>query len=148
MSRHTDTLRALFEAFNRREFEEALRRVDPDIELRPALTELDVGSHYRGRDEVRNFMQTITDVWEEYTIEAKEIIEAPDDRVLVVEHWHARGRQGIEFDFVLNDLYTFRDGLLVRIDGFPDRAEALAAAGLSEQAAARGSALRRPLESS
>ena len=43
-----------------------------------------------------------------------------------------RGRDGIELELELPNLYTFRDGLVVRIDGFTDRAEALRAAGLAE----------------
>ena len=43
-----------------------------------------------------------------------------------------RARDGIETGFQLTDIYTFRDGLIIRIDGFRERAEALEAAGLSE----------------
>jgi len=42
------------------------------------------------------------------------------------------GHDGIEIERELPTLYTFRDGLIVRVDGFTDRAEALKAAGLSE----------------
>jgi hypothetical protein len=41
-----------------------------------------------------------------------------------------RGRDDIELELALPNLYTFRDGLIVRIDGFTDKAEALEAAGL------------------
>jgi len=37
-----------------------------------------------------------------------------------------------EIERELPTLYTFRDGLIVRIDGFTEKAEALEAAGLSE----------------
>ena len=44
-----------------------------------------------------------------------------------------RGRDGIEIDRELpRAIFTFRNGLIVRIDGFTDKAEALEAAGLSE----------------
>ena len=43
-----------------------------------------------------------------------------------------RGRNGIEIKASCTDLYGFRDGLIVRGDGFRDKAQALAAAGLSE----------------
>jgi ketosteroid isomerase-like protein len=62
----------------------------------------------------------------------EEMIEAPGERVVVVESWHARGRDGIEFDFELTDVYTFRDGLVVRIEGFGEREDALEAAGLAQ----------------
>jgi ketosteroid isomerase-like protein len=59
------------------------------------------------------------------------MIEVGDDRVLVVERWTGRAR-GIEFDMRFTDVYEFRDGRCVRVDGFRDKAEALEAAGLSE----------------
>ena len=40
--------------------------------------------------------------------------------------------EGMETEIVITQLYTFRDGLILRIDGFRSRAEALEAAGLSE----------------
>jgi ketosteroid isomerase-like protein len=38
----------------------------------------------------------------------------------------------METEIVITQLYTFRDGLILRIDGFRSRAEAREAAGLSE----------------
>jgi ketosteroid isomerase-like protein len=125
-----ELLRTIFGAFNRRDFDAALEHVHPEVELRPALQELDVDSLYSGPDELRRFMETVTNAWEEYLVEPVETTAAPGDRVLVVEHWHARGRDGIEFDFELIDVYSFRDGLVVRIDGYRDRSEARAGAGL------------------
>jgi ketosteroid isomerase-like protein len=127
-----ETLRAMMAAFNRRDFDAGVRYVDPGVALHPGITELDVKSRYRGHDDFRRFAETITDAWESYVVEPEEIIEVPDGRVLAVERWRARGRQGIEFDFVLLDVYTFRDGLIVRIDGFRDRASALEAVGMGE----------------
>ena len=45
--------------------------------------------------------------------------------------------EGMETEIVITQLYTFsgrrfRDGLILRIDGFRSRAEALEAAGLAE----------------
>jgi hypothetical protein len=44
----------------------------------------------------------------------------------------ARGRAASRSTHPVVDVYTFRDGLVVRIDGFRDKKEALEAAGLSE----------------
>jgi ketosteroid isomerase-like protein len=125
-----EKLRMLFDAFNRRDFEAALRHAHPAIALYPALTGLDVDTGYHGRAEVKQFFETITEPWESYVIDVEETTEAPEDRVVVVERWRARGRDGIEFDFQLADVYTFRDGVLVKVEGFSDKDEALAAAGL------------------
>jgi ketosteroid isomerase-like protein len=124
-----DTLRASWDAFNRRDFEAATAVWHPEVELRPAVQGLDVASLYRGREECRGFMEAIVENWESYTLEPEEIIDVPGGRVLVVERWRARGRDGIEIDFRLIDVYTVRDGLIERIDGFRDKTEALEAVG-------------------
>ena len=64
------------------------------------------------------------------TAEPLEMLEAAGDRILVIYRWHFLGRDGIEIDDELANSYAFRDGLISRIEGFTDRAEALAALGL------------------
>ena len=64
-----------------------------------------------------------------------EIDEARDlgDRVLIVATHHARGRiSGVPTTQQAGWLYTLRDGKVVRCVAYPDREEALEAAGLSE----------------
>ena len=129
MSLHAATLRNIFDDFNRRDFDAALRHLDPEVVLEPALHELDVLSSYRGHEEVRQFFETITDAWETYEVTLKDLIDASGDRVVAIERWEARGRQGIEFAFELIDVYAFRDGLVVRIEGFRDMARALDSVG-------------------
>jgi ketosteroid isomerase-like protein len=134
-TQNVDKLRAMQEAFNRGDFDDAVQYAHPEVELYPGLSGPDTGRQYRGRDELRQFLETISDVWETQTIDPVETIEIASDRVLVVERWLRRVRQGIEFDIELAGVYTFRDGLIVRIDGFRNKAEAIKAVGLSEQGA-------------
>ena len=49
-----------------------------------------------------------------------------------VDAWRVRGRDGIEIDTQLIDIYEFRDGMLIRTEGLTDKAEAFKAVGLSE----------------
>jgi ketosteroid isomerase-like protein len=79
---------------------------------------------------MRAFFRLATDPWETVTAEAEEMLEAPDGRILVLDRWRFRGRGGIEIVSELANLYAFRDGLIVRIDGYTDRAEGRAAVGL------------------
>ena len=58
-------------------------------------------------------------------------LEATGIRILAIDRWIFRGREGIEIDRELPTIFTFRNGLIVRIDGFIDKAEALEAGGLS-----------------
>jgi ketosteroid isomerase-like protein len=127
-----ETIRGIYEAFNRRDIDDALQYLHPEYELYPALEPLGGRTQYRGREGAREFFELITDVWESMTVEFKETIEVPDGRILAIERWRVRGRDGIEIDTELTDIYAFRDGLIVRVDGFRDKAEALKATGLRE----------------
>ncbi len=127
-----ERLHALADAFSRGDFETVIQGVAEHVEVRPAVIGIDVGGPYRGRDELRAFCAQISDAWKTLTIDPQDLLAAPGERVVAVERWRVVGRDGLELDFELVDVYTFRDGLVVRIDGFRDRAEALEAVGLSE----------------
>ena len=135
MSEENDKVGAFYEAVARGDFDDAMDYLHPEVEVQPALGGvMDIGRRYRGRDETRQLLQTLTEGIEriEARVEPKEVIEVGGDRLVRVERWHPRGRQGMETEFVITQVYTFRDGLILRIDGFRDKAEALEAAGLSE----------------
>jgi len=60
------------------------------------------------------------------------LIEA-EDSVLAVINFRGRGKaSGAEVNIELFQLWTFRDGKIIRGQGFFDREEALEAAGLRE----------------
>ena len=70
-------------------------------------------------------------MWEETEIQPERFLDA-GDRVLVFVRLRVRGRDGIEIDQPWAHLITLRSGKVVRVQLYPDRAEALGAAGLSE----------------
>jgi ketosteroid isomerase-like protein len=130
---NVEKLLAVYDAFNRGDFDGLLHHVDPDVELHPGVMAPDSQVQYRSRQGLREFFETIaTGPWEVVTVEPREMIETEDGRILSVDRWRFRGRDGIEIERELPNLFTFRDGLILRIDGFPDRNTALQAAGLSE----------------
>ena len=127
-----DTVRALYGALNRGDIDGLVQHLHPEVEIHPATGGiLDMGTTYRGREGMRQFAET---AWKSFdmAVEPKEMTTAPDGRILATERWYMRARDGIETGFQLTDIYTFRDGLIIRIDGFRERAEALESAGLSE----------------
>jgi ketosteroid isomerase-like protein len=129
---NVETLRRCYAAFNRRDFDELLCYVDPQVEMHAGILAPDQNTRFLGREGYREFLRGAIEAWESVAAEPKEIIEAADNRILAVDRWLFRGRDGIEIERELPTLYTFRDGLVVGIDGFTDKAEALEAAGLSE----------------
>jgi ketosteroid isomerase-like protein len=62
----------------------------------------------------------------------EEIIDA-GDRVVLSAHHRGRGRgSGIKVDARYYEVYTLRDGKIIRVDEYTERIAALEAAGLSE----------------
>jgi ketosteroid isomerase-like protein len=111
--------------------DDLLKHLDPEVELYPGIRAPDQHMRYVGREGWSEFIAGATEAWESVTIESKELIEM-GDRILAIDQWVFRGRDGIEIDRELPTIFTFRNGLIVRIDGFTDKAQALEAAGRSE----------------
>jgi ketosteroid isomerase-like protein len=128
---NVEILRSFYEAFNRRDFVAFLRYLDPEVELYPGVPAPDFEAQYRGHPGLQEFLRVAFEHWETVTVQPKELVEAPGERVVAIESWYSRGRDGIEIDFELIDVYAFRDRLIVRIDGFRDKTKALEAAGLT-----------------
>ena len=125
-------LGAMYDAFNLRAFDDALRYVDPEVELYPGVIAPDHDGKLLGHAGWHEFIRIAIGAWETVSVEPKERIETEDGRILSLDLWRFQGRDGIGIERELPTLYAFRDGLIVRIDGFTDYAEALEAAGLSE----------------
>jgi ketosteroid isomerase-like protein len=127
-----ETLRAFYEAFSRHDFDAALELMAPEVEIHPALGGvLDIESEYVGHEEARRVFETITE-GAHVEVDLKEIVKFGDDQVVAVESWRPRVRQGMETEIEVSELYTFRNGLIVRVLGFRDRAEALEAANSAD----------------
>jgi ketosteroid isomerase-like protein len=130
---NVEILRGLFEAWNRQDFESGvLRHVDPEVEFHPGLLPPGEDTQYLGREGVMDWARNVNDAWEAVTVEPGQRIDIASDRILAIDRWRFEGRDGIQVEEELPTAFTFRDGLIVRVDGFTDKAEALKAAGLSE----------------
>ena len=100
---------------------------DPNVVMNP----IDEGPSY-GFDAMRSDWERWASAFEELEVTAEEFIDA-GDHVLVTAYHRGRGRgSGVEVDTRFYELYTLRDGKVVRVDEFTDRPDALEAAGLRE----------------
>jgi ketosteroid isomerase-like protein len=62
-----------------------------------------------------------------------ERISGAGDRVVVIATWHGRGKaSSVPTEWRHGQVWTMRDGKAVRIETYPDPADALEAVGLSE----------------
>jgi ketosteroid isomerase-like protein len=129
---NVEIVRDLVEAWNRRDFEGVLGYIDRRVEFHPGLLPPGEDTEYLGREGVRKWLRNLDDAWKGVAVEPEERITVATDRLLAIDRWRFEGRDGIELEELLPTLFTFRDGLIVRIDGFTEKGEALEAAGLSE----------------
>ena len=123
-------VRSMYDAFSRGDFEAVGTHIHPEAELRPALEPLEYPGVMRGRAAITEFLQSLS-LWDSREVEFEEVIET-GRHLVAVERWRVSGRDRIELDFRIVDVYTFLDGLIVRVDGFRDKAEAFEVVGLSE----------------
>ncbi len=109
-------------------------RLAPEIELheRPELVDRKV---YRGLEESKQFWRKTWEVFAELRWEPQEFIDA-GDAVIVVARVVGVGRgSDIPVEMDESDLWWFRDGQIVRIEGFGTKQKALAAAGIDPEQA-------------
>src|SRR5215212_2933377 len=104
--------------------DEALTYADPGIVWNP-IEELPT----QGHDAVRASLAHWKAEWDDYEVMPQELADM-GDRVLATVRLRGRGRgSGVEIDARFYDVYTLRDGRIVRMDQFTERSEALEAAG-------------------
>jgi ketosteroid isomerase-like protein len=123
-------VRAVYEEFARGDFGAWAEL--PDDFVFVASPELPDAGTYRGDAAVR-WMTAWVESFEGHTIEATEIIDAGRDKVFVaiLQRGRPRGSQ-TEVEGRWWVVMTLRGGEFVRTEVFPERAQTLEAAGLSE----------------
>ena len=126
-------VQAAYEAFLGGDQEESAQLVDPAVEFRGTVGGLQEGQIARGQSEIdQTFESEDLEAWEERRLEAEEFIDAGDD-VVVLLHEYRRGKgSGVELETDTAVVVAVSGGRVVRIQGYMNRAAALAAVGLSE----------------
>jgi ketosteroid isomerase-like protein len=85
-----------------------------------------------GLAETNRWLAEWAGAFEDWSVDIEEVFDAGDQVVTFVRQ-HAKTRQGgPEVEMRFAQVWTFRDGLIARMEMYSDRAEALEAAGLRE----------------
>ena len=118
-----------FNAFMRGELsrEEVMNLGDPQFEFRwhDERTMPDLPQNLPGPDAFIEFWEQLGSAWDDLTVEALELIEAPHDRVLALTRQSGRGRESrVPVDVHSFQLWTIRDGKVRRIEYVRHRADA------------------------
>jgi ketosteroid isomerase-like protein len=124
---------AFIEAYNRRDFEEAVKDFDPHIEW--VLPPQQASDSCIGPRNVIRFFEGIDETFEDLQLTPQEVVDA-GDRVATRLRHRGRGKaSGAEIDAELyHQVMTFRDGVIVRAEYFDNWEAALAAARASDEA--------------
>ena len=125
--RNVEIVRRAIEAFNRRDFDVALRDFAPDATLDMSRSRGPYAGIYVGHDAIRTF--DMTELFERVTMVPDEFIPH-GEHVVVPGPTRMTGRGGIEVEATGAFVVTLRDGRVVRWTLYQDRAEALKAVGL------------------
>jgi ketosteroid isomerase-like protein len=127
---NVEIARAFFEAYNRQDFEAALKDAAPNFVLDFSRSLGPYRGVYR-LDQIRSLMGDMTATFESVQFEAHEFIEVGEDVVVSVTT-HFRGREGIEVTARVAHLWTIRGCTVVCVALYQELREALEAVGLRE----------------
>jgi ketosteroid isomerase-like protein len=84
-----------------------------------------------GPEGLREWLRDVDEAFEEWEPRVDDVINAPENKVVVLNHMWGRGRgTGVEVEMELDLVYTVENGKITRIEGYYTRAEALEAAAL------------------
>lgn len=120
-----------YEAVSRLDAEALVALCEPDIEFRSRVGEADDVT-YHGHDGVRDYIATLSEVFECVRTEPLEVIDR-GDRAVVCNRFQARGRLSeVEIEDHFFHAMRIRNGKALWRDFYSSRPEALEAVGLRE----------------
>jgi ketosteroid isomerase-like protein len=120
----------LFDAWNRRDYAAAQSAYSPAIEIEMAVDGPIDGTYsgYEGLREVMKFWGAFSEFRSDI-----EDIRSSRDRVFITAHHYGRGKtSGVDVDMTNWQVFTVREGRIIRYAVYASREQALDAAELSE----------------
>jgi 3-oxoadipate enol-lactonase len=130
-----DPVRRVIAAWNADDLEAALEVAHPAVELDFRDSEMifpGLDDFYEGHEGFRRWWVDIKEPFEYWHSEALRFI-CGGEKVVVPVHFQAKGgSSGAEVELDLGDIFTVRDGLIVRFQAYQSLDEALEAAGVSD----------------
>jgi ketosteroid isomerase-like protein len=127
---NVDIVREAYDAVNQGDLDMAVSCIAPDMEYVASGAVPGATGVFMGPEGVKEFIAGLYEEFDEPRADVSELLDA-GDRVVVSATARGRGKlSGVETTWDTWQLWTVRNGKLVRGQGFTSREEALAAAGL------------------
>jgi ketosteroid isomerase-like protein len=121
-----EVIRRAYDAFARGDYEAGLSYYDPGVEFSQPADEPGGGTYHGVEGVVEAFTKWLAP-WDDYRVDLDELTDHGEDVLARTRH-HMRGKaSGIEVEKLIFQLWTLRDGSIVRVQMFYDETEALAA---------------------
>jgi ketosteroid isomerase-like protein len=128
---NVESIRAGMDAWNRGDWDEALKEATPDIVLDNSSNAGEWRGVHRGPEQVKRMWEKFVEPWESVRFEVDEFIDA-GEHVVTRQTATFRGRDGIQVEVHTAWCWTFHDGALTRLVASNDPDAAFEAAGLAE----------------
>jgi ketosteroid isomerase-like protein len=127
---NVEVVRAIYEAFNRRDWDAVFRDADAEFALTTQLGP--AAGTRRGREDVVTFAEEYSGAFDTLIWEPEEFFER-EDQVVAFVSVRSRPRGG-GVDLVVRNghLWTIHDGVVLSMESFPKPESALEAVGLEE----------------
>jgi ketosteroid isomerase-like protein len=121
------------DAFNRRDVEGVVAFASPEVEWEDSMFWTEPVRIYRGRADLREWVEKVLEPWESIRVRADELAETSDGRVFARLYLTGRGKgSGAVTEQDAWTVLWFANGLCSKRRVFRDCDEALEAAGLSK----------------
>jgi ketosteroid isomerase-like protein len=105
------------------------RYLHPNIEWKSAL----IGITARGYEALADGVDQLLDAAQDYRVNAPEVTDLGDSQVLAVLRLAMKGKASdIDVNVTIFNIVTVEDGLIIRMDEYLERAEAIKAVDFSE----------------
>jgi ketosteroid isomerase-like protein len=130
MSQEIEVVRTYFKVWNAGDMEGVRELYDPDAVMEVAPNWPEPGP-FVGRDAVMQHLNQVRGAFDSDSLELLSDLVAVSDRVIARVGWHGFGR-GPQSDMEWTNVFTMRDGRILKAQYFWDHAEALKAVGLRE----------------
>jgi ketosteroid isomerase-like protein len=128
---NVDVVRALYERFGEGDFRASVDLFDRHVSF-VLLPDAPEAEAYVGVEAVARGTRLLFETWADLTMEAEELIAAGDTVLVSVRQRGVARISGVPTEAHYFTLWSFRGRKVIRIENFPERAQALEAAGLSE----------------
>ena len=130
---NVEIVRRAYEAYNRRQIERVQALSHEECVVYTVIEGQAEPRPFRGHDGIRDWIENENAVWESVKIDDLDLRDLGEDRVFTYGVASLRGRgSGVKLSAPVWSVLELREGTIYRLRSFPDRAEALEAAGLSE----------------